>query len=52
VGEDPFTCQLFVTYELAQKAKLLGNIKLERLACDKHSSLLHLLIGYEENEGL
>ncbi len=42
----------FVTYELAQWARLLHKNKLERLAGDKHSDLLGFLARCEENEVL
>jgi hypothetical protein len=42
----------FITYESAHWPKLLDNIKLERLASDKHSNLLGLFISYKENEVL
>jgi hypothetical protein len=42
----------FLTYKSDQKTRLLHNIKLERLANEKHSNLLGLFITYEENEVL
>jgi hypothetical protein len=39
----------FVTYEWAQKARVLQYTRLERLARDKHSILLGPFIGYIEN---
>jgi len=39
----------FVTYKWVQKAKVLYYTWLERLARDKHCSLLGLLVNYEEN---
>ncbi len=42
----------FVTYELAIITTVLHYTKLERLAMDKHSSLLGIFVSYEENEVL
>ncbi len=39
----------FVAYEWAQQARVLDYTRLERLACDKNSSLLGKLISYEQN---
>ncbi len=39
-------------YELVQKARVLHNVKLERLTRDNHSSLLGSFLSYEENEVL
>ncbi len=43
---------VFVAYEWAQSAVVLHYTRLEKLAEDKHSSLLALLISYEEKEVL
>ncbi len=40
----------FLTYELAQYARLFHNTKLERLTNAKHSNLLGQFISYKENE--
>jgi hypothetical protein len=40
---------LFVTYELAQKARVLHYNKLERLANDKHFFSKGPFVSYEEN---
>ncbi len=40
----------FATLELAQKDRALHYTRLERFARDKHSSILGLIISYEENE--
>jgi hypothetical protein len=42
----------FVTYEWAQKAIVLYYTKLEKLASDKHSSLLGQFICFKENDAL
>jgi hypothetical protein len=42
----------FVTYESAQKAKRLLNIRLQRLSKVKHSKLLVQFVSYEEKEVL
>ncbi len=42
----------FVTYERAQKARVLHYAGLERLAIDKHSSLLGQFESYDDNKGL
>jgi hypothetical protein len=39
----------FVTYKWAQKARMLRYPLLERLAWDKHFSLLYPILSYEEN---
>jgi hypothetical protein len=43
---------LFVTYAWAEKARVLHNIRLERLARDKHSDLLGPFVDYAESEKL
>ncbi len=40
----------FATYECAQEARVYNYNRLEKLAMDKHSSLLGPLICYDENE--
>jgi hypothetical protein len=40
----------FVTYEWGQLARVLRNTRLERLAMDRHSSLLSPFISYKENK--
>jgi hypothetical protein len=40
------------SYEWFQKARVSHNIRLEKLAMDKHSSLLGLFVSYEENRML
>ncbi len=42
----------FVTYEWAYEARVLHYTRQERLASDKHSSLLGLFARYEKSEGL
>jgi hypothetical protein len=42
----------FVAYEWAQQARVLVHTRLERLACDKNSSLLGKFMSYKENEVL
>jgi hypothetical protein len=42
----------FVTYQWAQKATAVHNIRLEKLYCDKLSSLLEEFVSYKENEVL
>ncbi len=42
----------FITYECAQLARVLDYATSERLANDKHSSLLGPFVNYEENEVL
>jgi hypothetical protein len=43
---------VFVTYKLAQKARVLHNTRLKRLAGEKHSNLLVQFVSYEEYEVL
>jgi hypothetical protein len=38
----------FETYESAQQARLLHNIKPDRLASDKHSDFFGLFISYKK----
>jgi hypothetical protein len=40
----------FSTYEYSQLASVLHYVRLERLASDKHSSLLDSLVSYKVNE--
>jgi hypothetical protein len=40
----------FLTYEWTQKARVLHNTRLERLASNKHSSILGQHVSCEENE--
>ncbi len=40
---------LFITYEWAQKAIVFQYTRLQRLAKDKHSSLLAQFVSYEYN---
>ncbi len=42
----------FLIYEWAQYARVLHHTRLERLASEKHSSLLCPLLSYEENKKL
>ncbi len=42
----------FVTYELAQQARMLHNIRLQKLSNDKQSNLLVLFISCKEYEVL
>jgi hypothetical protein len=46
------TLIFFVTYHWTQQARVLHYTRLERLARDKHSSLLGPFVSYEENEVL
>jgi hypothetical protein len=46
------TLFFFVTYEWTQKAKVLLNRDLERVASDKQLSLLGTAVSYKENEVL
>ncbi len=39
----------FITYKLAQLARLFHNTKLERLASAEHYNLLDQFVSYEEN---
>jgi hypothetical protein len=40
----------FVTYKLAQKARVLHNIRLQRLSNVKRSNLLVQFVSYEEKK--
>jgi hypothetical protein len=50
--KEPFSQRFifFITYEWYQYARVLNYTKLERLASDKHFSLLGPFISYKENE--
>ncbi len=43
------TLYFFIAYEWAQKVTVLYCTRLERLANDKHSSLLGSFVSYKEN---
>jgi len=42
----------FINNHCTQKARVLHNTRLERLARDKHFSLFYPFVSYEENEAL
>ncbi len=46
------TLHFFVSYEWAQEARVFHFTKLERLTSDKYSSLVGLLVSYDEIEDL